>query len=286
MNKKIISVALALAVAITAAAFVFKKQTTLNREEAVPTDQTNPAPTGSAPGATTSPAQAPGATTSTPDTRTGGSPSAPAAKAAPFGGASGTESAAAAQQAQAPLKPEEKKSMQMLTRAMVKYIQPKYSKPDAMIADLKKAGLDPVIAKDFNDATGKMIQVRSEKSLPGQRYLHAQYFEDEEKQQFPQHISSEFRPASDCMPVAIASALSTIKEMYPGNAKLGKPIQVSADFVKFNLPDNRELWIKKLGAEDLAGDPFNAHDPVTDVGTCKMAVEQIPDDHGDAGHHE
>jgi hypothetical protein len=54
---------------------------------------------------------------------------------------------------------------------------------------------------------------------------------------------------------------------------------VSADFVKFNLPDNRELWVKKLSAEDLAGDPFNAHDPSTDVGTCKMAVEQIPDDH-------
>ena len=57
------------------------------------------------------------------------------------------------------------------------------------------------------------------------------------------------------------------------------------DFVKWDLDEHRIIWVKKMGAEDLRDDPFNAY-TAADIHTIRVAVEpEIHDrDHADSDH--
>lgn len=272
MNKKIISVALALAVAITAAAFVFKKQATLNQEETSPANPTSP----SAPSSTASPAPTTGTTATSTSSAGTTNPAASQPTAAPANGTPAAKSEEAAKLAATPLSKEEVKSVKMMATAMVQYMDPKFGNPDLLKDAMTKAGFKPTVAKDFNPYTGKMIIVHCENPPPGTRCCHAQYFEDEHKKPFLQHMSFELRPSADGMNQAVAALNEAIRPQ--GKKPVGAPTKKSDTLAKWDLKDNFEATILKLeNPDDLKGDPFCAHEIPDDLGTYKVMVEMVPD---------
>lgn len=145
------------------------------------------------------------------------------------------------------------------------------------IQALDAAGLEPVVAKDENPYTGKMLTIRTNRSLPGTRYLHGQWFQDESsnKEPFRQHFSFEVRPSPDCMSVA-----KTMIEQLLGK-KLGTPKQSSDSWAEWDLDDGQVVWVKRLlEKEDLQNNPYNAH-TMKDRGTCWVSNEMKPDEHDD-----
>jgi|GEM_PF-2166449 len=148
-----------------------------------------------------------------------------------------------------------------------------------LIRELRTEGLDPVLARDFNPYTGKMLTIRTNEALPGTRYFHAQYFEDSDqnREPFRQHLSFEQRPSSDGLQV-----VQKIIEEHLGK-KLSAPVRVRGEeWVEWKKEDE-SIWIKRLGAEDLNNDPLNARSP-EDVGSLRVAIELNPEVEGTEVH--
>jgi len=147
------------------------------------------------------------------------------------------------------------------------------------VKTLNDAGLGADIAKNENPYTGRMLVVRTQEALEGTRYLHAQYFEDEDanKEPFLQHLSFEIRPSPDCM----QRAKALLEELL--GKRLPKPEKEPTDsWVEWKV-DGYSYWIHRLGREDIPNHPFNAR-VMADIGSCQVAKEQIPDeDHSQ--HH-
>lgn len=168
-----------------------------------------------------------------------------------------------------PLSRVEQDSIRAMVAAMAQASQVNH-KPESLIKSLRDAGMGPIIGKDFNEDTGKMIVVRTKDTLPGIRYFHAQYFEDENKVQFLQHLSFEIRPAPDAMETAFA-LLKDFKK------NLSKP-NLSNNFIEWNDDDGYSIWLKKLTLEDIKKmrkEPYNSYS-TDDVGTVQAAIEQSP----------
>lgn len=271
MNKKIIFLAIALAVAISAAAFVFNKKS----EQGASNEPLSPPPPASTDTETTSPKMP---LSSAAVTTTGGiAPSMnngqPAAPSMAVNEEAGKE---VSKWASTPLSKEEKQSVKVMATTLVKYLDPKLGNPDTLVKDMTKAGLQPVMAKDFNQYTGKMIVVRCNNPPPGTRCCHAQYFEDENKKPFLQHMSFELRPNPEGMQAAAAALDAALQG--DGKGRLGKAKTQTEDMAHWELKDNYSATIMKLNsAEDLKYDPFCAHDPVEDKGSFKVMVEMVPD---------
>jgi hypothetical protein len=155
-----------------------------------------------------------------------------------------------------------------------------FSKREAQLRDLveylKTQRQEPVVTRDQNAETGEMVIVRTQRPPDGTRYFHAQYFSDEEGKGFVQHMSFEFQPG----PTSMIDATEAVQKSFPS---LGNPQTRKDDFVRWNLDDNYILWIKKMTAEDLQDDPFNAYTPA-DVGTVRVAVELEIHNHDDDHH--
>lgn len=139
--------------------------------------------------------------------------------------------------------------------------------PRALFDALGRAGLKPVAAKDANEFTGTMWTVRTDNALPGTRYFHAQLFGEDSTHM--QHISFEIRPGKDSM----STALEIVRQANPG---LGDPEIENADFVLWKKSDGRVISVKKLNAEEMRGNRFNAHSP-DDVGTIWVSSEDEPE---------
>lgn len=166
-----------------------------------------------------------------------------------------------------PLSKTEIASVQKFMDLAFRYARPT-EKPSALLKELETLNLAPVATQDFNDDTGKMVIIRTNETLEGARYFHAQFFEDEHKQTFLQHLSFEIRPSPDAMDQAV----KMIEE------KLGTkvvPLQTpTSDYALYKAPGDYIVWVKRLDYEDLKDDPFNARDPKTDVGTLRVAIEK------------
>jgi len=132
-------------------------------------------------------------------------------------------------------------------------------------ADLITSGLSVVSSRDKNKFTGEMVVVRTNNTLPGTRYFHAQVFKDENNNDFIQHMSFEYRPGDK----AFAEVVASIKKEF----NLSDNATVQKDgFYSWNTDSGHVIWIKRLQAEDLKNDPFNAYTKA-DVGTIRVAVE-------------
>ena len=166
----------------------------------------------------------------------------------------------------APLSKKELASVQTLLDTAFTYARPT-QEPKNLIKELEKMHLEPIAAQDFNEHTGKMLVVRTESSLEGTRFFHAQFFEDEKKRTFLQHVSFEIRPSPDCMKTGSAMIEKKL------GSKL-RPVQQSAQYALYQAPGDYIVWIKRLDEEDLGPDPFNSRDPGADVGTCRVALEK------------
>lgn len=141
-------------------------------------------------------------------------------------------------------------------------------KPSALLNELAALKLAPVATQDFNDHTGKMVIIRTNETLEGARYFHAQFFEDENKRTYLQHLSFEIRPSPDAMDRAV----KMVEE------KLGAkvvPLQApNSHYALYKAPNDYIVWVKRLEYDDLKDDPFNARDPESDVGTLRVAIEK------------
>lgn len=146
---------------------------------------------------------------------------------------------------------------------------------NGLIARLRSSGQQPLVARDRNEFTGEMTIVRTKSPPAGTRYFHAQYFSDDKGGSLPQHVSFEFKPG----PRAFDDAVAAVKKAFPA---LGEPEVSKDDFIQWPLKDGYVVWIKKLGAEDVADDTMNPRSP-EDVGTIWVAVELNPHD-GETGH--
>ncbi|PIK14743.1 hypothetical protein [Halobacteriovorax sp. JY17] len=136
---------------------------------------------------------------------------------------------------------------------------------DALKDTLTKSGLEVVSTKDSNPYTGSMTVIRTNNSLPGTRYFHAQVFTDESGKPFVQHMSYEYRPSKNAFAEAVAAAKKTFG--------LTKVADVRKDgFYSWNTEDGYIIWIKRMTAEDLKDDPFNAYTE-SDIGTIRTAKE-------------
>lgn len=181
----------------------------------------------------------------------------------PAGGGSRSES----WQKAPPLTQSEIASVQKFMNLAFRYASPT-EKPSALLNELEALSLAPVATQDFNEDTGKMVIIRTHETLEGTRYFHAQFFEDEQKRTFLQHLSFEIRPSPDAMDQAI----KMIEE------KLGAkvvPLQApTSHYALYKAPGDYIVWVKRLEYEDLKDDPFNARDPNTDIGTLRVAIEK------------
>ena len=65
--------------------------------------------------------------------------------------------------------------------------------------------------------------------------------------------------------------------------RLGAPVSASDDWTEWKV-DGYSVWIKRLGKDDIANNPFNARTPA-DIGTCWVAKEMDPHGHDDRTAH-
>ena len=136
---------------------------------------------------------------------------------------------------------------------------------EALKETLTKRGLEVVSTVDSNPYTGSLTVIRTNNSLPGTRYFHAQIFTDENNKDFVQHMSYEYRPSENAFAEAVAAAKKTFG--------LTKVADVRKDgFYSWNTDDGYIIWVKRMEKEDLKNDPFNAYTDA-DIGTVRTAKE-------------
>lgn len=162
-------------------------------------------------------------------------------------------------------------SLKQMTSLLAAYTTQE-KKLDELMAFLTQSQQEPYQIRDKNKYTGELIIVRTKSPLPGTRYFHAQYFVDEDKGPFAQHISFEFRKS----PEAMEQAIQLVRETYPD---LGAPMEESRDFIQWELPHGYVVWVKRLDQQDITNNPFNAYAP-DDIGTIRVAIELTPEGHG------
>jgi len=167
-----------------------------------------------------------------------------------------------------PLGEDEKESVKTYLRLFANYQRIKSAKELAQ--ELKAAKLNPVIARDANKDTGELAMVRTEDALPGTRYFHGQVFEDGKGMAHAQHLSFEIRPGKDSMEVATTLIKQNFRD-------LGTPLVQKDDYVMWRNRDGRIVSARKLDAEALRDNYFNAHS-AEDVGTIWVTSEDDPEE--------
>lgn len=145
--------------------------------------------------------------------------------------------------------------------------------PQALQKNLDRAGLAPKEYVNSNDSTGKMVIVRADGTIPGTRYLHAQFFEDGEGGYIAQHISFEIRPSPNSEEIA----MDAIQRAFGG---VGDPTYSSEGFKEWKTKNCKTIWLKVAKTkEDLEDDVFNAHSYPADLGMTTVAMEDDPHCH-------
>lgn len=168
-----------------------------------------------------------------------------------------------------PQEQKELKSLENMTRALYIFSS-NDQRPESLVKKLNEAGLKPKVAQDFNEDTGKMIVVETDEALPGTRYFHAQYFEDENKKPFLQHMSFEFRPGEK----SLQEAVGFVQKAFPES--IGPARYCKDDFAMWSWGE-MTAWCHKLDQQDIeeGGGPHRAYGP-EDVGAIRCTIEQNP----------
>jgi hypothetical protein len=192
-------------------------------------------------------------------------PSTEEARALASASAPATPAPAESRLANTPLEEGEKKSVATLVGLLSRTDEVGRS-PRALFDALGQAGLKPVAAKDSNEFTGTLWTVRTDNALPGTRYFHAQLFGEGETHM--QHASFEIRPGSDSM--SLAAEL-----VRQANPDLGRPEIEREDYILWKKKGGRVISVKRLSAEELRDNRFNAHAP-EDAGTIWVTSEEEP----------
>jgi hypothetical protein len=158
----------------------------------------------------------------------------------------------------------ERASLEDMSRSLFEFTRPQ-SRLSDLVQYLEGSRQQPFVTRDANPDTGEMLIVRTKSPLPGTRYFHAQYFSNENNEPFVQHMSFEYKPSL----TAMQEALQAVEKSFPD---LPAPEVKNDGFAKWNLKGGYILWVKKMKAEDLQDDPFNAY-TAADEGTVRVAME-------------
>lgn len=172
----------------------------------------------------------------------------------------------------------ESEALASLSRALYVYSSPKEKKTkEDLIENLEIWSLAPTLAEDSNPYTGTMSIVRTQKTLPGSRYIHAQYFSSEDGSQVLQHFSFEVRPGEGQFERVVAQ----VRENF---SITSIPVAKRSGYVAWSHK-GQSIWVKEMSASDIKNEehnPFNAYSK-KDIGTIRVAVEIDPHD-GDGDH--
>lgn len=158
----------------------------------------------------------------------------------------------------------EEETLATLSRALFIYASPEKTKEE-FIENLGKWNIGPTVAEDKNPYTGSMSIIRTRKTLPGSRYIHAQYFANDDGTQTLQHLSFEYKPGKG----QFEKTMNQVKKQFEIKSN---PVNKKAGFISWNSRNGYNIWVKELTKEDLKENPFNAYTD-KDVGTIRVAVE-------------
>lgn len=158
---------------------------------------------------------------------------------------------------------EEKKSLITLSYLLHEAIA-EDATMDVFVKRLDDLKLKPKVLVDSNKYSGDMNVVRTEGTLPGTRYINAQYFGKAGQITAPQNISFELRPSK--------ASFEAAKAVFKGEFKLGKPTNETKNFISWSIP-GRVVWVKTLEKDDLHH-PMNSYNPNTDVGTVRIGIDE------------
>lgn len=181
--------------------------------------------------------------------------------------------------ARGPLSAEEVESVNQIVKTVAQAISQKSNSQKFMKA-LLKLQLKPKFIDQQENSLGSMVTVRTDNSLEGTRYLHAQFTGEKNNANYLEHISFQIRPGSN----SFQKAVEILNQFLPKN-KITK--ESDSDYVLYNTSDGYVAWAKIANREDLKSNKYNASAP-EDVGTVIVTIEQeIHDmDHdGDHDHH-
>lgn len=140
------------------------------------------------------------------------------------------------------------------------------------LSRLQTMRTQPTYFQDSNPSTGTLYILRTENPLKGTRYFHAQYFSDENKKPYLQHMSFEIPPGKD----SLRLAADALKKSFPG---LREPHLQKEGFVMWKWKGGYNVWALRLSKDHLKDDPYNAYSE-NDEGTIRVAMElDIPHEH-------
>lgn len=145
--------------------------------------------------------------------------------------------------------------------------------PEDLLTQLRLLNLAPLSSSDSHSVLGRMLTIRTANALPGTRYLHAQFQDDENGQLNLQHMSFEIAAGENSLQEAVQLAQLGFKN-------LGQPIVNDTNLIMWDLADGMTFWVQKMSREDLEDDVINPH-TIEDVGTVRIVVEQNPEAHVD-----
>ena len=176
-----------------------------------------------------------------------------------------------------PLSVEEIQSVNQIVKTIAQAISQKSNSQKFMKA-LLALQLEPKFIDQQETSLGSMVTVRTENSLEGTRYLHAQFAGEKNNADYLEHISFQIRPGSN----SFQKAVEVLNQFLPKN-KITK--ESYSDYVLYNTFDGYVAWAKIGNREDLKSNKYNAFAP-EDMGTVIVTIEQeIHDmDHDDHQH--
>jgi hypothetical protein len=160
--------------------------------------------------------------------------------------------------------PEEHKESLILNTQILKDFAVRQTRSDILIEKLRELEAGPLVMNDENPYTGSMKVVRTRSPFPGTRYFHAQYFDNNENEEFVQHMSFEFRPGEQSFEAAKKAINKTFN--------LDNPLEDKKGFISWRHGRDYVIWIKKMQESDMIDDPFNAYSK-EDIGTIRVAKE-------------
>lgn len=163
---------------------------------------------------------------------------------------------------------ERQKSLIIMVNAFAIFTSPGKSVMD-FTNYLKGFGLSPLVAKDYNEGMDDLAVIRTRNSLPGLRYIHAQFDNMDGKMEL-QHLSFELAKAPD----AQKQALELMRKIIPLGTQV---LDTAPGFIKFKN-NGYVIWLNELTVEDMIGDRHNAYDQ-SDVGRVRIAIERDPHEH-------
>ena len=158
---------------------------------------------------------------------------------------------------------EDEESAEVLQIFFKKYVSESLASQDLM-DDLNRLELSPQRTVQTNDATGSLNIVRTNVSLPGTRYIHAQFFTDENGKEFLQHLSHDYRPGPDSF-----DRMKDLARQYLSGEILSETSKDGYSLIK--MKNGYNVSVTRL--ETNPNDPFNAWDEEKDKGTIRIEVE-------------